>query len=302
MGVKLTTIKKLFGASDNECSYPGCDHEIIDTDQDIVVGEVCHIRGKNPDGPRYDPNMDTEEVHHFANLILLCPTHHTYIDKNVEEYPPETIEQWKATNEPVREKTVDIPDETLEELANTGHAFAKKEFEDAMEAIREDNYSAAALFVHNAKRDILDYGTVEYGHILERFDEYYEEYMEEVAKSGANMTFLRDYSTYPGRVGRNPVDDELLRDRLRKLTALEEQMSSLLGDWRAFFDNPRADRPLYDDLELNGVDIEELVCIRCGDSLLTRLGTRLEDVPGNAGLCKECLYYLLVVQHEVPVE
>ncbi|MCB9551939.1 MAG: hypothetical protein H6705_08655 [Myxococcales bacterium] len=33
------------------------------------------------------------------NLILLCPTHHTLIDKVPEQYPAELLRRWKAEHE-----------------------------------------------------------------------------------------------------------------------------------------------------------------------------------------------------------
>lgn len=43
-----------------------------------VVGEEAHIRAQSVGGPRYDPHY--AGVDGYANLMLLCPTHHSMID------------------------------------------------------------------------------------------------------------------------------------------------------------------------------------------------------------------------------
>jgi hypothetical protein len=52
----------------------------------MIIGEICHIEGEGGKSARYNPNMTQEERKSFNNLILLCPTHHTLIDKNPIEY------------------------------------------------------------------------------------------------------------------------------------------------------------------------------------------------------------------------
>jgi hypothetical protein len=47
-----------------------------------VLGEEAHIRSEQPDGPRFDQQLPSERIDSYANLILLCPTHHTIADKS----------------------------------------------------------------------------------------------------------------------------------------------------------------------------------------------------------------------------
>ncbi|MFZ1372205.1 MAG: hypothetical protein WAS01_00180 [Nostocoides sp.] len=44
------------------------------------MGEMAHIRGREPGSARHDP--DYQDVDGYPNLILMCPTHHTEIDNN----------------------------------------------------------------------------------------------------------------------------------------------------------------------------------------------------------------------------
>ncbi|WP_152631263.1 hypothetical protein [Agreia bicolorata] len=45
------------------------------------MGEEAHIRSQRPDGPRHDANY-ANDIDGYENLVLLCPTHHTVIDKD----------------------------------------------------------------------------------------------------------------------------------------------------------------------------------------------------------------------------
>jgi len=120
MVITQSTLKELWGASKNECAYPDCDMALADPDGDGVIGEICHIRAQSEGGPRYDASLDEEEVDSASNLILLCPTHHTVIDKNPENYSPGELESWKE--EQLTEDGVEVPgtDSLLDELvANT---------------------------------------------------------------------------------------------------------------------------------------------------------------------------------------
>ncbi len=78
-GLSLKTVKQLFATCGNRCSHPGCAQAMV-TDSGIVVGEICHITASSRKGPRYDAKLSAEDRDSFANLILLCPTHHKLAD------------------------------------------------------------------------------------------------------------------------------------------------------------------------------------------------------------------------------
>lgn len=116
MSIKRSTLKRLWAASGNTCAHPDCNEEVADVEQGIVVGEICHIRAQNPGGPRHDPDLSEKEIDEYGNLILLCPTHHTYIDKNSEDYSSERLEQWKEEQEENSKEVPDISEELLKKL------------------------------------------------------------------------------------------------------------------------------------------------------------------------------------------
>lgn len=100
MPIPEKDIKKLWGLAAGRCSRPGCEQECIrflDANDPTVIGEMAHVIAKQPGGPRGQAEGGADS---YENLILLCPTHHTEIDKAPEgTFPAELIHQWKAAHE-----------------------------------------------------------------------------------------------------------------------------------------------------------------------------------------------------------
>lgn len=109
-----TTLKKLFALSGNMCAFPGCKQNIID--EDMVVGEICHIEAAEQGGERYNKTQTNEERRSFGNLVLLCANHHK-ITNNVEKYSVEKMKTMKKEHEKKFEKKeFQITDEKLKEV------------------------------------------------------------------------------------------------------------------------------------------------------------------------------------------
>lgn len=73
------TIKKLYGLSGNECSFPGCSKKMVNQST-AKNSNICHIEAANSDGQRYREAMTDKERADYDNLILLCIDHHTETD------------------------------------------------------------------------------------------------------------------------------------------------------------------------------------------------------------------------------
>jgi len=94
--------------SAGECYFPGCTTPLLRfvddgskglSSEPIIDYEIAHIRDANP-GNRYVAAMDDNERRAFANLILLCPAHHKWIDKShPDQYSIEDLESWKEARE-----------------------------------------------------------------------------------------------------------------------------------------------------------------------------------------------------------
>jgi hypothetical protein len=93
------TIKRLFAVSGNLCAFPKCKSSLVHEDSGKVTGRICHIKGNRPGAKRYDSTQSDEDRHGFANLILLCPTHHDVVDDDEIAYTVERISQMKFVHE-----------------------------------------------------------------------------------------------------------------------------------------------------------------------------------------------------------
>ena len=105
-GPGITDIKRLFARSSNRCAFPKCRAPMAVND-DTLTGEVCHIKGARPGSARYEVGQTDVESHAYANLLLMCPTHHTVIDDDEEAYTVERLRKIKATHEA---QSAPIPD------------------------------------------------------------------------------------------------------------------------------------------------------------------------------------------------
>lgn len=97
MAISATTIKRLFAKSQNKCAMPRCTSPL--TIGDHVLAEICHIRARRKKGPRYDASLSAKEKDEFRNLILLCPTCHTLIDKDPVIYSGDLLQEIKELHE-----------------------------------------------------------------------------------------------------------------------------------------------------------------------------------------------------------
>lgn len=100
-GYSQLTIKQLFVTSGHYCAYPGCEQSIVDFsgDSPVILGEIAHIEGSSDDGPRANRLLSNTQRDSYPNLIVLCPTHHSLIDKSPELFPVETLKEWKNEQE-----------------------------------------------------------------------------------------------------------------------------------------------------------------------------------------------------------
>lgn len=92
------TQRKLFSASAGYCQNPACYRELfidLPEGKGIHVAEIAHVFAANDQGPRAKPELSAEERGAFENLILLCSTCHTIVDKAPESYPDSLILGWK---------------------------------------------------------------------------------------------------------------------------------------------------------------------------------------------------------------
>ncbi|MBX3522472.1 MAG: hypothetical protein KF807_04600 [Xanthobacteraceae bacterium] len=100
--VSVPTRVAIWGRAGARCTHPDCrkilTHFATTTDLSLV-GEVCHIRAKSPEGPRFDASYPEGLRESYDNLLLMCAVHHKIIDDLPEIYPVEKLVGLKAEHE-----------------------------------------------------------------------------------------------------------------------------------------------------------------------------------------------------------
>jgi hypothetical protein len=95
-----TVVRTLVVLSGNRCAYAGCAELLSASEWKQVNAEIAHIRGERPGSPRYDRAMSEDERTGLANLLLLCPNHHTVIDSLLpDDHPVEKLVEMKREHE-----------------------------------------------------------------------------------------------------------------------------------------------------------------------------------------------------------
>lgn len=97
--IPKNTERNLSLLSKNRCAFPNCTQALYIQEKNIYIGEICHIEALNETGARFNPNQTNEERNSLSNLILMCPTHHTLIDKKPEEYTVSKLKEFKKNHE-----------------------------------------------------------------------------------------------------------------------------------------------------------------------------------------------------------
>ena len=99
MGISNKVIRLLWSFSGGYCQNPNCRRELFyffDNGEVTSIEELAHIIPQSPDGPRGDEDPMREGIDEYDNIILLCPTCHSLIDKNPKQYPADLLKAWKA--------------------------------------------------------------------------------------------------------------------------------------------------------------------------------------------------------------
>jgi hypothetical protein len=110
------TIKRLFAVSGNCCAFPKCSLQLVDPPTGKVTGRICHIKARQPGGPRYDASQSEEQRHGFDNLLLLCAIHHDVIDDDSESYTVDRLNKVKAQHESNQVRTAEPNEEIAKQF------------------------------------------------------------------------------------------------------------------------------------------------------------------------------------------
>ena len=110
MSISERDIKLLWGRAAAMCSFPECRMKLTQdkklASDSFPLGEQAHIVGESENAPRGKSPLTINERNSYFNLILLCPTHHTIVDNNPEDYPIEKLHLIKDQHELWVEQTL----------------------------------------------------------------------------------------------------------------------------------------------------------------------------------------------------
>jgi hypothetical protein len=98
MPVSTKTRKMLWGRGAGRCAI--CKERVFEseaeTDDPSVLGEECHIVARELDGPRGEDLLPVGQRDLYANLILLCHSHHKIIDDQPAKYSVQDLHRIKS--------------------------------------------------------------------------------------------------------------------------------------------------------------------------------------------------------------
>lgn len=113
--IKESTAKKLFALSRNHCARPECNVKLV-LENDVNLGEMCHIEGEKPNSARYNTEMDDEQRRDISNLIIMCNNCHTIIDNDIETYTVQKLKEIKKNHESKEGELFELTDEQLQKI------------------------------------------------------------------------------------------------------------------------------------------------------------------------------------------
>lgn len=102
---------RLFSDSAGHCNRPNCHRYLFSENNsvDYNIGEMAHIIAASNNGPRADEAIIEGGKAMYDNLILLCPSCHTEIDKAPDIFPKELILEWKNNHKTTIIQSIGIP-------------------------------------------------------------------------------------------------------------------------------------------------------------------------------------------------
>ncbi len=112
MTISSKTKRMLLARSGGYCQNPRCNIDLYPYFKDgsiTNIEELAHIIAKKEGGARGDEPLPLDQRNEYNNIILLCPTCHTIIDKNPDKYPSEVLKTWKREHEEKIKSNFHVP-------------------------------------------------------------------------------------------------------------------------------------------------------------------------------------------------
>lgn len=145
-------IKILWGRSGNRCAI--CGIELTPEGEAATLGEMAHIIARASSGPRGDSDLQIPDRDNYSNLILLCPTHHTQIDKNPAEWTIEKLHERKTKHERWVSEQLDQGNISIKPIDNI--FFLNRRIESWRELANGNIWVVVSIIPLNINGDVLN--------------------------------------------------------------------------------------------------------------------------------------------------
>lgn len=99
--IPAATRLRLFAAAAGHCQRPECLDALfpLELGGDKHIAEMAHVIPHGDAGPRHEDRPDGDfDADSFDNLLLLCPTCHTIVDKKPDAFPRQLLLDWKQAH------------------------------------------------------------------------------------------------------------------------------------------------------------------------------------------------------------
>jgi hypothetical protein len=226
--IPLPQQKLVWSYSAGYCSFPGCTVRTLvpesASDGATVLGEAAHILAYEDDGPRADTSLSLDARNSYSNLLLLCPNHHTLVDKQPATYSAEILKKWKVDTEKrvtdalrnamPQVDFAELKVVTLSLIAHEGSPGQDLVVIPPAEKIRKNQLSStthAYLAIALAKADVV-------GNFIDTFTRY-----DNTFSARLRAGFINEYERLK-RAGVN--GDELFQEMLRFATSGKHDLKS----------------------------------------------------------------------------
>jgi len=140
----------LVAVSQGFCYFPGCRKPIL-----VSLGgrpeiniEIAHIRGADPDHPRYVAGLTAEDRDSAGNLLLLCVPHHRTVDREPKAHPPELLDSWLPSADDALDELGPMSPTRFEDLLRSAFWSAKEQINEALLRLEKTDTEAAQLLRH----------------------------------------------------------------------------------------------------------------------------------------------------------
>ena len=136
MTISEVNVKKLWGKAAGRCAFPNCNLDCLPMLNALnvsVIGEMAHQIAQQENGPRGIEGGGSDS---YENLILLCPTHHKFIDKAPKgTYSVSQIQEWKTLHE-----------EHISAILDTPNCRTRFELNNLVRELLQENYSCWKIY------------------------------------------------------------------------------------------------------------------------------------------------------------